>query len=295
MLQWSPIVDDDVPALVRLGESCLERDGGLPDLADPAHMRSTFVTEVSLCGRDTLGDIVAAAAMGFDAAGGRTATALVDPAMMGHGIGHQLAEWVDQQAGGPLRFVMDSVSPEAESLFAELGLRQVFAEAIMRHSLRHIPVIRLPEGIVTLPFTDDTSEAFHHAYKESFGDQRGYDERAGRAWGRWLREQRGFAPEDSRVALDVGGHVAGFVTVSDGWIEEVGVVPSWRDHGLGAHLVARSLTAISKQGRDAAWLAVGCDNPARSLYERLGFRNRGRRALYAERPTTTPITSQEQT
>ena len=35
---------------------------------------------------------------------------------------------------------------------------------------------------------------------------------------------------------------------------------------------------------DEVWLAVGCDNPARSLYERLGFRGHGTRALY-EQPT----------
>lgn len=283
MLEWSATTQKDVDDLVRLGTACRERDGGLPDLADPEHMRAAFVTDQAICGRDELGDIVAAAAIGRDSSGGRMATALVDPAAMGRGLGHELAGWVARTAGGPVRFVLDSVSPEAESLFAEIGLRRVFAETIMRHSLRHVPTIKLPEDIVTLPFTDDTSEAFRHAYEESFRDQPGYDEGSARAWGRWLREQRGFAPEDSRVALDLSGHVAGFVTVSDGWIEEIGVVPQWRGRRLGAHLVARTLTAIEKQGKEQVWLAVGSENPARSLYERLGFRSRGTRALYDQR------------
>lgn len=282
-LEWSVTTAADVAALVRLGSACLERDGGLPDLADPEHMETAFVTDLAISGRDELGDIVAAAAIGLDGAGERTATALVDPAVMGQGIGHELADWVARSAGGPVRLVMDSMSPEAETLFADLGLRRTFAETIMRHSLRHIPVVPRPDDVVTLPFTDDTSAAFHHAYAASFGDQPGYEEGNARAWGRWLREQRGFRPEDSRVALDVSGHVAGFVTVTDGWIEEVGVVPDWRGKGLGAHLVARTLTAMSKRGQEAAWLAVGCDNPARVLYERLGFRNRGTRALYEQR------------
>ena len=105
--------------------------------------------------------------------------------------------------------------------------------SIMRHSLRSIPFVRRPEDIVTLPFTDDTSEAFRHAYAASFGDRPGYTAGSSRAWGRWLREQRGFQPEDSRVAMDRSGHVAGFVTLSEGWIEEVGVVPEWRGHRLG--------------------------------------------------------------
>lgn len=282
-LEWSPTTEADLPALVRLGAACLERDGGLPDLVDGEHMRTNFITDAAICGRDELGDILAAAAIGLDASGSRVATGLIDPAAMGQGIGQELADWVIVHSGGPVRFVMDSMSPEAEELFAELGLHRVFGETVMCHSLKHIPFVRRPDDIVTLPFTDDTSEAFHHAYAASFGEQSGYDAGSARAWGRWLREQRGFQPEDSRVAMDLRGHVAGFVTVSDGWIEEVGVVPQWRGHRLGAHLVARTLTAISRHEAEAAWLAVGCDNPARSLYERLGFRSRGTRALY-ERP-----------
>ena len=281
-LEWSATTEADVEALVRLGAACLERDGGLPDIADPEHLRATFVTDTAISGRDELGDVVAAAAVGLAAGGGRTATGLVDPAVMGQGIGLELADWVTRQGDGPVQFVLDSVSPEAESLFAELGMHRIFAETVMRHSLRSIPFVRLSPDIVTLPFTDDTSEAFHHAYAASFADQPGYEEGNVRAWGRRLREQRSFQPEDSRVALDASGHVAGFVTVSEGWIEEVGVVPEWRGHRVGAHLVARTLTAMAKRGHDEVWLAVGCDNPARSLYERLGFRGRGTRALYEQ-------------
>lgn len=283
-LEWSPTTEEDVASLVRLGQACLDRDGGLPDLADPQHLRDGYLTDLSICGRDELGDIVAAAAIGISADGSRTATGLIDPAAMGQGIGQEIADWVIGHAVGPVRFVLDSVSPEAETLFAELGLHRGFAESIMRHSLRSIPFVRRPEDIVTLPFTDDTSEAFRHAYAASFGDRPGYTAGSSRAWGRWLREQRGFQPEDSRVAMDRSGHVAGFVTLSDGWIEEVGVVPEWRGHRLGAHLVARSLTALQRAGADEVWLAVGCDNPARSLYERLGFRGHGTRAQY-EQPT----------
>lgn len=281
-LEWSATTGADVDALMRLGSACLERDGGLPDLADPEHVRSSLVTSAAINGRDELGDVVAAAAIGLDSGGGRTATGLVDPTVMGRGIGQEIADWIATRADGPVRFVMDSMSPEAEELFARLGLHRVFAETVMRHSLRHVPFVRLPEDIVTLPFTDDTSEAFHHAYAASFADQPGYETGSARAWGRWLREQHGFQQEESRVAMDLSGHVAGFVTVSDGWIEEVGVVPQWRGKRLGAHLVARTLRAFDRREMGAAWLAVGCDNPARSLYERLGFRSRGTRALYEE-------------
>lgn len=129
-LEWSATTEADVDALLRLGSACLERDGGLPDLADPDHVRSSLVTSTAINGRDELGDVVAAAAIGLDAGGGRTATGLVDPSVMGRGIGQELADWITTHADGPVRFVMDSVSPEAEELFAQLGLHRVFAETV---------------------------------------------------------------------------------------------------------------------------------------------------------------------
>ena len=69
VLEWSPTTADDIASLVRLGTACLERDGGLPDLADPQHLSDGYLTDLSICGRDELGDIVAAAAIG----GGRAA------------------------------------------------------------------------------------------------------------------------------------------------------------------------------------------------------------------------------
>ena len=79
------------------------------------------------------------------------------------------------------------------------------------------------------------------------------------------------------------GEPAGFITVSDEWIDQVGVVPEWRGQGLGAHLVVRSLTALKKAGASRVWLCVGVDNGARALYERLGFAHKGTRARYEER------------
>jgi ribosomal protein S18 acetylase RimI-like enzyme len=94
----------------------------------------------------------------------------------------------------------------------------------------------------------------------------------------------GFRPDLSRVVLDSGGHVAGFVTLSDNWIDQVGVVPAWRGHGLGAHLVVRSLRSLLKAGWEEAWLAVNVDNPAHELYLRLGYVDSGVRARYEEDP-----------
>lgn len=281
-LAWTPLTDGDVDALVPVAQACLARDGGLPDLGTPVRLESLFGGgREGIVGRDELGEVVAAVAMTKDIRGGFTASGLVHPSAYGQGLGLELARWVREQSqGAPIYLAMESVSPEAEELFGNLGLHRTFSETIMRHKLKHIPFVKLPDGLVSLPFTDELSETFHHAYEQSFGDQPGYDKGAATAWGAWLREQEGFLPEESRVLIDKAGHVVGFVTVSEDWIEEVGVVPSWRGHGVGAHLVVRTLKAMQKRGTKKVWLAVGSSSPARALYERLGFKNYGTRARY---------------
>lgn len=280
-LVWSPLTPEDLPALEPVAQACLDRDGGLPDLATPARIDSLFGNRQGIVGRDQLGEVVAAVAMSKQDNGVYTVTGMVHPSAYGQGFGIELARWVREQVeGAPVYLAMESVSPEVEELFGNLGLHRTFSETVMRHPLRHIPFVRLADDLVSLPFTDDLSETFQHAYEQSFGDQPGYDRGSATAWGAWLREQEGFLPEESRVVIDKTGHVVGFVTVSEDWIEEVGVVPSWRGKGVGAHLVVRTLTAMQKRGASQVWLAVGASNPARSLYERLGFKVYGTRARY---------------
>ena len=100
-----------------------------------------------------------------------------------------------------------------------------------------------------------------------------------RAW-REHWEEHGYG---TWIISGAAGRAVGFVILSGAWIEQVGVDPTWRGKGLGAHLVARSLTALQRAGADRVWLAVASDNPSRVLYERLGFRARGTRARYERR------------
>jgi ribosomal protein S18 acetylase RimI-like enzyme len=64
------------------------------------------------------------------------------------------------------------------------------------------------------------------------------------------------------------------------WVDQVGVVPAWRGHGLGAHLVSRVLLALASERAPEAWLTVNTNNPAGDLYARLGFEHRGKRARF---------------
>ena len=194
--------------------------------------------------------------------------------------------WCLEHSGGAmLRLVAETTSPESDALADHLGLRRTFAEHVMRHPLVEIPKVPRPRGLHVVPWTDDTSCLFHSAYTRSFAARPGFPGTGLVDWVSGAEADEGFRPDLSRVVLDGQGHVAGFVTITDDWIEQVGVVPAWRGRGLGSHLVARSLRALRKAGCEQAWLAVNVDNPAHALYLRLGFVDSGMRARYEQTRT----------
>lgn len=280
-LAWSPLREADLPALSSLARACLAIDGGLPLLAEAPMLRQFFVSDAGIGGRDETGDLVAVAGVFIDASGRRTATGLVHPSSRNQGHSHALVAWCRERSGGSLlRVVAETTSADSERLAAEVGLRRTFAEHVMRHDLGDVPFVRAPEGVTKRLFDEQSAGLFHAAYERSFGDRPGFPGTPQEEWVRLLVEDEEFRPEDSRVALDSAGEPVGFVTVSDCWVDQVGVVPAWRGRGLGAHLVARSLRALAKGGCTQAWLAVNVDNLAHDLYLRLGFTDHGVRARY---------------
>lgn len=283
-LVWSQLNESDLPAVQKLATTCLRRDGGLPLLASEQMLRSMFLSGDSLCGRDDIGEIVAVVGLFRDGQGYLNATGLVHPQYRGIGFGEELVAWARERAGGVgLRVVAETTSPESNTLYASAGLTRTFAETVMRHSLKRIPIVPRPTGVSVLPFRDDTAPLFYTAYRRSFGGRPGFPDPPEDEWIAWMCDDEEFRPEDSRVALSQVEEPVGFVTVSMNWIDQVGVVPEFRGRALGAHLVARSLTALRKAGSERVWLCVNVDNPARGLYERLGFKDRGTRARYIDR------------
>jgi mycothiol synthase len=284
-LEWGSVGEADLPQLASLARACLRRDGGLPQLAGEEMLRQLFLTDTAIGGRDDTGELVAVAALSWDAQGRRTASGLVHPGARRQGHGEALVDWAREHAGGtPLRVVAETMSLEAEELFASSGLRRTWAETVMRHKLKHIPTIPRPEGLRVLAFGDETAPLFFEAYRRSFAERPGFPDPTHDQWLESVRGEPGFRPGDSRVAVGADDVPAGFVLLVDNWIDAVGTVPQWRGRRLGAHLVVRSLTVFARTGEPDAWLCVSADNPARSIYERLGFRGKGTRARYEERP-----------
>lgn len=297
VLDWSPLTEADLPALMALAQDCLDADGGLPQLATGPYLRELFLTDVGIAGRDDTTELLAAAALGHRG-DRRTATGLVHPSARRQGHGEHLVDWCQAQAGGGSPLVIaETMSIEAEFLFAASGFHRVFAESVMRHKLKAVPRVHRPDGVTTRPFGPETASDFFTAFSASFADRPAYRPVPEQEWLAELLADPTFRPRDSRVALDGEGMPVGFVIVCDGWIDQVGVVPTWRGRALGAHLVARSLTALRKAGTDRVYLCVNVDNPSRILYERLGFRVYGTRARYESRPAgasgpadPTPVT-----
>jgi mycothiol synthase len=290
VLQWSELTPSDRPAVRALAQACLDHDGGLPQLVDDDFITRYFFGDDTIAGRDDLGELVAIASLTYDEVGNRIASGLVHPSMRRQGHGEALVAWAREQSlGVPVKVIAETMSPEAETLFAASGLRRTFAETVMYHDLAHISRIPLPEGVHTESFTDERAHDFFIAYQDSFGDRPGFPDPTEEEWLAWLRSDPEFRPEDSRVAYSRGEAPIGFVTVSGDWIEQVGVVPTWRGHRIGAHLVVRTLTALKASGSERAWLNVAVDNPSRDLYHRLGFTAYGTRARYEDRTVEAPL------
>ena len=283
-LDWKPLTEADLVPLRHLALRCLDKDGGLPLLATEPMLRQLFLTGPSVGGRDETGDIIAAASVFVDATGHWAATGLVHPSARQQGLGDELVRWCAEKAGGVmLRLVAETTSPESDAFADRLGLERTFAEHVMRRPLLEVQRIVRPAEVHTFPWTQDTRALFHAAYTRSFANRPGFPGTPLDEWVHSVEGEDGFHPELSRVVIDDDGHAAGFVTLSDDWIDQVGVVPEWRGQRLGAHLVVRSLRALRKAGYEQAWLAVNVDNEsAHQLYLSLGFLDSGVRARYVQ-------------
>ena len=99
------------------------------------------------------------------------------------------------------------------------------------------------------------------------------------------------AQSQSRTALVVeqDANVVGFIVgrqLDDEWeIENIAVTGTARRHGLGSRLVGELLNLVRSHGGKSVLLEVRESNgAARSLYEKWGFLEVGRRKMYYQNP-----------
>ncbi|XVV14702.1 GNAT family N-acetyltransferase [Actinoplanes sp. CA-131856] len=177
---------------------------------------------------------------------------------------------------------IESLTDDAEALFASRGLRRIFAEDVMRIDLSGPP----PEpawvdGATVVSWSSEVGRRFHAVYEAAFRERPGFPGVPAEEWITENEEDDDFLPGSSLLVSVPGVGDAGFVTAARDWIVQVGVVPAARRRGLGAALVSAALGRLRADGSDHAWLTVNLNNPgAAAVYRRLGFEHRGRRGRY---------------
>jgi mycothiol synthase len=290
-LTWAPLANADLADLSALAARCLAADGGLPLVTQRPFLARRFTADGTLTtgARDTHGTLVAAAAVRHqqsDLVRAATVAGLVDPDVRGRGVGARLLDWALGAAAtvaDKVTVETESLTPAAEALFASRGLRQVFAEDVLRRDLvdPEPPVVPLPGGVMLTEWSRDLADRFFAAYDASFRDRPGFPGWSAEQWIEWLTDDDEFRPDWSLLATDGEAGDVGFVACGEGWIVQVGVRPDWRGRGLGAALVTEALARMRAAGATEALLDVNVNNPAGALYRRLGFASLGRRARFA--------------
>lgn len=288
-LTWAPLTEADLPDLAALAARCLAADGGLPLLAERAFLARRFAAENALttCARNAGGGLVAAGAVRRQQAA--IFTGLVEPAHRDRGLGSHLLDWglaAAATVAGEVTVETESLTPAAEKLFASRGLRQTFAEDVLRFDLGEgvppsPPRIPLPGGVLLAEWSADLAPRFFAVYEAAFRDRPGFPGWSAEQWTGWLTDDDDFRPDWTLLATDGEAGDVGFIGCGEGWIVQVGVRPDWRGRGLGAALVVEALERMRAAGATEALLDVNVNNPAGALYRRLGFTDLGRRARYA--------------
>ncbi|MCO8276290.1 GNAT family N-acetyltransferase [Actinoplanes sp. TRM 88003] len=177
----------------------------------------------------------------------------------------------------------ETLTEDASVLFESRGLRQVFAEDVMRIELDESlpPAPEWPLGVTVASWSGAVAQRFHATYHASFSDRPGFPGDPAEEWIAENEEDEDFLPDCSLLVTLPDLCDAGFITAARDWVVQVGVVPSARRRGLAAALILESLSRQRAADGTHAWLTVNVNNPgAADLYRRLGFTDRGRRARY---------------
>jgi ribosomal protein S18 acetylase RimI-like enzyme len=122
------------------------------------------------------------------------------------------------------------------------------------------------EDLAPVPWTDEQKSAF---IRQQFDAQTAY----------WDEQY----PDAERSIIEVDGTPAGRLYVQR-WPKEVRLVdiallPDFRKRGVGTELIQRLFSEAARAGKPVT-IHVEIFNPARALYERLGFAPKGEQGMY---------------
>jgi ribosomal protein S18 acetylase RimI-like enzyme len=212
----------------------------------------------------------------------------VHPWWRGRGIGRELLAWQIERAD-EIRSERDPGTPwtvgagastvdeGAIRLFRRFGLRPVRYFLEMTGPTADPPAVRPPAGIRVADYAGDLRTAVYEAHMEAFADHWGFQRSAIERWAAMTIDSEPFRGDLSRIAFD-GDRIAAYLLAYDGagnhlYIGQVGTRRRWRKQGLATALLATSLGAGARAGKEIAVLGVDADSPtgAVDIYERAGF------------------------
>ncbi len=300
-LLWRPLASADRDAVSALIAACIAQDGGIPFIANDESFLEQFVADVphpALGGFDDVGQLVACAAARLDAESEENRVTLVGnvhPAYRRRGLGNFLMTWAIAQAQALLASApqaehnaisirTESITPDAETLYARFQFTQAVASNVMRHALQGaLPTAPFPPDITLAQWSDALAEKFFEAFHASFRDRPGFVAPSAQEWISCQSDDPDFSPDLSWLASHAGQPV-GFIVCAPRWLSQVGVRPEWRGRGLGAAFVAQMLQQTQREGGTEVLLDVNVNNPtATRVYARLGFEVVGRRGRYVRK------------
>jgi ribosomal protein S18 acetylase RimI-like enzyme len=156
--------------------------------------------------------------------------------------------------------------PSVDRAIRKIGLTRLFAWPGMAVDVADLPEVALPDGIRVEPVTDERgAAAIAHVERVGFGSEPEVAERFYAASSYPVEGGWSFVAWDDEEPI---GMAAAYLHDGAIGIFGVAVVPAARRRGIASAL---SVTAARAFPADLAWLHTD-DAQARSVYERLGFR-----------------------
>jgi mycothiol synthase len=138
-----------------------------------------------------------------------------------------------------------------------------------------------PEGIEVRPLREGEERRAYDAYTTAFADHWEFDADPYERWRQYAVESHAFDPTLWFLA-EAGDEVAGVAMCqlhdsgdpSHGWIGILGVLPAYRNRGLGSALLRHAFAEFARRGCTRVSLGVDAENTsgAVALYERAGMR-----------------------
>ena len=285
-LSWRRLDDNDQQSVTELARDCLAADGGQPFAASSWFVgRCYFSGAVTRAGFAGTRLVCVSSLRPGDAA---VTTGLVHPGWRRLGVGGLAFDWAAEAAGqAALIAESEALGEGAHALYLSKDLSQVLAEDVMQLAAATQPhPARPPAGLTLSDWHHADPARFYAAYQAAFRDRPGGPRRTQAGWVKWISDDEDFRAEWTLLATLDGADVGFIAAEATGWIAQVGVVPSARGRGIGAHLIDEAVRRMRSAGEGAITLNVNVDNlHAAALYGRLGFTRIGRRARYQRVPS----------